>query len=204
MKFECLAAELKEPVFELAFVRQLFGISESARASLAVQLSRWEACGKIVRLRRGLYALANQKRNNLDVANRLIEPSYISGEYALSYYGLIQDATFEVTSACLHTPRRALMEIGLSRYSYRQTKVFDGFEAIEMDGKKVLFASPEKALIDTWHWSVGAWTLVRHQGMRYENRRIINAGRLRKWAGMFSPRVVEAAKCYLEVKHNEE
>lgn len=201
MTYEALVEGLAEPVFDLAFVRQRFAVSESEKASLAVQLSRWEAKGKIIRLRRGLYALAKHKSNALEMANRLVEPSYISGEYALSYYGLIQDATFEVTSACLNTPRRAKFQLGNSRYSYRQVKVFGGFSAIEIDGKNVLFASPEKALVDTWHWSLGEWTRDRHREMRYEGRELVNEKRLARWAEKFPGRVREAARVYLELGH---
>lgn len=201
MRFETLVAGLPEPIFDLAFLRQRFAVSEAENASLAVQLSRWETKGKIIRLRRGLYALANSKSNALEMANRLVEPSYISGEFALSYYGLIQDATFEVTCACMNTPRRARLQHGKSRYSYRQVKVFDGFSSIAMGGKNVLFASPEKALVDTWHWSPGEWTRERHREMRYESRELVNGKRLMSWAEKFPRRVCEAARIYLELGH---
>jgi len=199
--YEKLVEGLPEPVFDLAFVRQRFAVSEAEKASLAVQLSRWEAKGKIIRLRRGLYALPKQRSNALETANRLVEPSYISGEYALSYFGLIQDATFEVTCACMNTPRRARLQQGNSRYSYRQVKVFGGFSSIEIDGKNVLFASPEKALVDTWHWSPGEWTRERHREMRYESRELVNGERLMSWAEKFPRRVCEAARIYLELGH---
>ncbi len=166
MKFDDFAAALPEPVFDLAFVRQFFDTANEA--GMAVQLSRWEAAGRIVRLRRGLYVLARQQPNTLSLANRIIEPSYISGEYALSYYGLILDAAFEITSACLRAPRRATVDTRYGTYSYRQVKVYAGFEPVEIDDCAVLMATPEKALVDTWHWLPGRWSAsgTRRCGMK--------------------------------------
>ncbi len=185
-------------MFDLAFIRQRFAVSERENATLAVQLSRWEKKGMIIRLRRGLYALADRRLNTLEAANRLVEPSYISGEYALSYYGLIQDAAFEVTSACLISPRRNSYGIGRSRYSFRQVKVFKSFKAIPIDGNDVLFATPEKALLDTWHWSSREWTQERHREMRYEDVEMIDLRLLKKLAEEFPPRVSVAAQIYIQ------
>jgi len=201
MRFEDFRAGIPEAIFDMAFVRQRFGTTDALKASMAVQLTRWEQRGKIKRLRRGLYVVADVEPNTLLLANRLVEPSYISGEYALSYYGLIQDATFEVTSACLIAPRRGILSPGFARYSYRQVKVYNGFESLKMDGDGVLFATPEKALIDTWHWLPGRWTRERHEGMRYENTENVDAGMLMHWAKEFaSPRLKEAVSVYCVLK----
>ncbi len=201
MKFDNFAAALPEPVFDLAFVRQFFDAANEA--GMAVQLSRWEAAGRIVRLRRGLYVLARQQPNTLSLANRIVDPSYISGEYALSYYGLILDAAFEITSACLRAPRRAVVDTRYGIYSYRQVKVYAGFEPVEIDGCAVLIATPEKALVDTWHWLPGRWSRERHEEMRYGNMESIDSDKLRAWALRFSPRLREAAEVFFDLKEEE-
>jgi predicted transcriptional regulator of viral defense system len=199
VRFEELTKALPKAVFDLPFLRQSFGIRPEDDAALSVQLSRWAKAGKIHILRKGLYALVGRDTPNaLVIANRLVEPSYISGEYALSYYGLIPESVFTITSGCLRAPRQALAETPYGNFSYRQVKVMDGFDRFEIGGDKISFATLEKALVDTWHWLRGAWTPKRHAGMRYGDRDLINPDRLRDWAKKFeSPRLVKAAETFL-------
>jgi hypothetical protein len=194
-----MVKELPGPLFDLAFLRQSFGIRPQDDAALSVQLSRWAKAGKIHALRKGLYALAGREQPNaLVIANRLLEPSYISGEYALSYYGIIPESVFTITCACLRAPRQALFETPYGNFSYRQVKVLDGFDRLEIGGEKISFATPEKALVDTWHWLHGEWTPERHSEMRYDNRALISPDRLRAWAHKFeSPRLIRAAETFL-------
>ena len=77
-------------------------------------------------------------------------------------------------------------------------KIFDGFSPVNLAGEDVLFATPEKALIDTWHWLPGPWTPERHAGMRYENLDIIRPAVLKYWAKAFKiPRLIEATRVFL-------
>jgi predicted transcriptional regulator of viral defense system len=199
VKLADMQKQVPTPVFDLAFLRQSFGIRPGDDAALSVQLSRWAKAGKIHILRKGLYTLVGRDTPNaLVIANRLVEPSYISGEYALSYYGLIPESVFTITSGCLRAPRQALAETPYGNFSYRQVKVMDGFDRLEIGGEKISFATPEKALVDTWHWLRGAWTPERHAGMRYGNRDLINPDRLRDWAQKFeSPRLSTAVETFL-------
>jgi predicted transcriptional regulator of viral defense system len=199
VKLANLQNQVPTLVFDLAFLRQSFGIRPEDDAALSVQLSRWAKAGKIHILRKGLYALVGREQPNaLVIANRLVEPSYISGEYALSYYGVIPESVFTITSACLRAPRQALAETPYGNFSYRQVKVMDGVDRLEIGGEKISFATPEKALVDTWHWLRGAWTPKRHAGMRYGNRDLINPDRLRDWAQKFeSPRLSRAAETFV-------
>jgi predicted transcriptional regulator of viral defense system len=189
---------LPKPVFDLAFLRQFFGVGKSDEGALSVRLSRWAKAGKIAILRKGLYAVkGREKPNALLIANRLVEPSYISGEYALSYYGLIPESVFTITSACGKSAREAKRQTAYGNFSYRQTKVMDGFERVEIGGEKIFFATPEKALVDTWHWLGGPWTVERHTEMRYDNTELLKADRVRHWAEAYdSPRLLHAVETF--------
>lgn len=110
--------------------------------------------GEIVRLRRGLYAISPEHRNapiSLEVlANTLYGPSYLSLEYALSYYGLIPERAPELTSVCLGRSRRFETPVGNFSYcSIKKTAYVDGFDLRSLsDGRSYLMATPEKALVD--------------------------------------------------------
>ncbi len=65
------------------------------RADVMRQLSRWVASGKLVQLRRGLYAFAGSQMRGLrtpgpyEIANRLVPGSYVSLSSVLARAGLI-------------------------------------------------------------------------------------------------------------------
>ncbi len=113
---------------------------------------------ELIRLKNGFYLIADKIRQGSNqvipfeqVANLLYGPSYVSLEWALSFYGMIPERVHTVTSMTLgrnkeyHTPIGDFVYYKLSPDSYSigitQKKASDfvgGF----------LMASPEKALAD--------------------------------------------------------
>ena len=101
-----------------------------------------------LKFKRGLYSLAETPPNNYLIANRLYEPSYISFDTALSYYGIIPETIYSITSATTKTTRRFIA--GGIEYTYQKLRkeFFTGYRAIKYQGETVLLAEPEKALAD--------------------------------------------------------
>jgi predicted transcriptional regulator of viral defense system len=188
-------AEFKQaiasPYFDTAYARQVF--PDVSPVYLAVQTARWKKAGKLLALRRGLYVLAGANAPVPVLANRIVEPSYLSGLWALSFFGMIPEAVWEFTSACRVSPRRKLYITPLGRFSYRQVKFFGGYERLKMDRYDVLLATREKALLDTWYWAGGEWTAPRHREMRYQNMDDVRPDRLQEYMRRFdSPRMERA------------
>ncbi len=157
MRFaELLEAVAAFPLFETGTL--LCGRWEPA--DVRRQISRWVAGGRVLQLRRGLYALAAPYRraepDPFYVANQLILGSYVSLQAALSHHGLIPEAVFTVTSV---THRRA-RDFGtpLGRFRFRNVKrdFFGGYEAVERRGRTCYVATPEKALADLIHLTPGS------------------------------------------------
>jgi len=84
------------------------------------------------------------------LANLLYGPSYVSMDYALSYYGIIPERVIEVTS--MTTKRGKVYDLPIGRFSYThsQSQLYSiGINRIENpDQTGYLMASPEKALCD--------------------------------------------------------
>ncbi|MHB1322904.1 MAG: type IV toxin-antitoxin system AbiEi family antitoxin domain-containing protein [Coriobacteriia bacterium] len=149
MKFsELLDIAAGRPVFSSALLRA-GAIDE---VDLGRQLSRWVASGKLLQLRRGVYALAGQYRSrpprHFEIANLLERPSYVSLESALSYHGVIPETVFVTTSVT--TARAGEFDTPLGRYGYRHVApaLFWGYVTVTIGGAEVLVARPEKALLD--------------------------------------------------------
>ena len=108
-----------------------------------------EQKGELVRLKRGLYITANGKPNLFLVANHLYDPSYVSCESALRYYGLIPEHVESVIS--VSTLRSKEFENALGHFSYRHIPMdYYPQDICIQTEKEVSFqiASPEKALAD--------------------------------------------------------
>lgn len=126
-------------------LQRLLGISPIAARFL---VHRYTKRGALVKLRNGLYSLADQPPSELAIANRLYEPSYISFEYALAYYHVIPETVYTITSA---TPRPTRTLTAASKtFAYHRLKrsVFTGYEPAKVAGETILIATPEKAVMD--------------------------------------------------------
>ena len=195
MRFNEFQEKVPYPYFKTEFLRQLFPTESPARLSL--QLSRWCDSGKLLSLRRGLYVYPSSARALPSLSNEIVSPSYLSGTWALSHYGMIPEAVWEYTAACKTTPRKQVWETPLGRFSYRQVKAFLGFERQTIHGQPTLVATPEKALLDHWYWSEGEWTSERHREMRYQNLEVINRNCLESLVARFgSPKISRALKTF--------
>ena len=101
-----------------------------------------------LKLKRGLYSLSETPPNNYLIANRLYEPSYISFDTALSYYGIIPETIYSITSATAKATRRFIVKGIEYTYQKLRKEFFAGYRAIKYQGETVLLAEPEKALAD--------------------------------------------------------
>lgn len=178
------------------------------RSVLRVQLSRWIKAGKVVGLRRGMYALSSTYRrrplNRVLLANQLYSPSYLSGLWALGYYDMIPERVVWFTSVTPRVPRHFENQEGV--YDYRNIKqsLFFGYGVKHIDNQEVLVADPEKALLDYWHLHSGEWTLPRLRETRYQHGEQVEAERLKDYAHRFdSPRLTRAVDRWLKLRSEE-
>ena len=107
--------------------------------------------GILVKIKRGLYSddLYNDKEV---IANICYNPSYISFEYALSYYGLIPEFVSTFTSATFGKKNNKIYHMKDSTFDYRSVpnEVFPIGILIIKNSKDISYkiASKEKALCD--------------------------------------------------------
>jgi hypothetical protein len=161
MKFEAtLFLFQSEPLLS---IDQLLRGSNSLNSD-RVQVARWVAAGKLLKVCRGLYCLAAAARAcpphpfyvALRIARHFGEEAYISLESALRHHGVMAPPKpdpsgnpLPVTCVCAGRPR--LLRTPLGEFSYRRIKEhFFGIHLAEtlVDGWPARVASPEKALLD--------------------------------------------------------
>ena len=109
---------------------------------------------ELIPVRRGLYItgpiLDLPTPEPFLIANHLRGPSYVSLESALSYWNMIPERAYEISSVTIKTSK--LYHTHLGRFNFQQLKIpyySYGIKNITYSPKQtMLIASPEKALCD--------------------------------------------------------
>ena len=114
------------------------------------KLSRMAKSGESFPITKGIYEM-NPHTPAYLLAGSIYGPSYISFEYALSFYGLIPEAVYTVTSATFEKKKKKKFETAFGTFSYRDvpSKAFPlGIRLIQEGEYFYRIAEPEKALCD--------------------------------------------------------
>jgi len=110
--------------------------------------------GLLISIKKGLYIPGPKmnipKPEPFLIANHLWGPSYISLETALSYWGLIPERVYEISSVTIKTTKTYKTPIGRFSYFHMSLPYYSfGIQSVSLTPKQVvLIASPEKALCD--------------------------------------------------------
>jgi predicted transcriptional regulator of viral defense system len=158
MKWESLLVLVgSEPVFSSSLL--LSGRVSAAQVRL--QLSRWVKAGRLLQLRRGLYALSPVWRkvepHLFLVANRLQHGSYVSLQSALAYHNAIPEYVPVVTSVGPGRPETRHNALGTFQFNHLAGGLLFGYAQTKVAPRQFAFvASPEKALLDLVHLTPGA------------------------------------------------
>jgi len=115
------------------------------------RLYEWQKSGYIQKVINNFYVFIDRDfldaENNF-IANRLIEPSYLSLEYALNHYSLIPEVVFWRTSITSKKTKRFSTLIGNFSYQKIKKKLFFGYKIVEFNKIAYKIAEPEKAILD--------------------------------------------------------
>jgi hypothetical protein len=138
-----------EPVFESGLLLS----GDVDPRDVRRQLSRWTRAGKLLEIRRGLYALAPPYRkvaaHPFLVANRLFRGTYVSCQSALAYHGLIPESVPVVTSVGAGRPGSRDTPLGAFDFRYIKPSLRYGYRPMDLgQGQIALVAVGEKALLD--------------------------------------------------------
>ncbi|MCX7881501.1 MAG: hypothetical protein N2482_03280 [Patescibacteria group bacterium] len=140
---------IKKNIFTFNDVLKHF--SDKKDIFLRQKIFRYEKKSLIFKIKKGLYCFDKNKVNPIFLANILYQPSYISFQSALFYYGIIIDIPHSYTSATTTTTKKITNIFGTFIYYKIKTDLFFGFDQIEIDGVIIKIAHPEKALLDFFY-----------------------------------------------------
>lgn len=112
--------------------------------------------GELIRLKNGFFVIADKIKEAPvpyeQIANLLYGPSYLSYEWALSYYRMIPEGVYVVTSACAVQTKSYATALGTFEYNFlSHSRYAIGITQKENSAGNFLIATPEKALADLVH-----------------------------------------------------
>lgn len=118
------------------------------------RLIEWQEKGYIRKVVKGRYIFSDLKIDEnilFEIANRIYGPSYVSLESALSYYQLIPEAVYGITS--VSTRRTYSFSTLLGEFFYKSIKPtkFFGYKILAFDSKAFKIATMEKAVLDFFY-----------------------------------------------------
>ena len=146
MKFLELKSELRD--FTIFSLNEIKNIEPGFHRR---RLNEWQDKGYIKKVVRGYYIFSDLKLSEeilFKIANRIYLPSYISLESALSYYHLIPESIYGITSISTRKTYHFVTSIGEFIYRSLKPSLFFGYDLIKFQEKYLKMASIEKALLD--------------------------------------------------------
>jgi predicted transcriptional regulator of viral defense system len=180
MKWQALLALVAD---EALFSSALLLAGDVPAAQVRLQLSRWVKTGRLLQLRRGLYALAPTWRklepHPFLIANQLQRGSYVSLQSALAFYGVIPEHVPTVTSVGPGRPETVRTPLGAFQFNHLAQTLLFGYSRLEIAPQQFAFvASPEKALLDLVHLTPSADSAEYLQELRLQNPAAISLATL--------------------------
>lgn len=160
--------------FDYNFLRHVLNEYKNPRVKINDLLKK----EKIIRVKKGLYVfgpeLAREPYSKETLANLIYGPSYISLEYALSFYGLIPERVETVTSVTNKRNKFFKTPIGVFSYRYINPSIYAyGITLYEMDKyHSILMATKEKALSDMLYFTDKMTEQAQLENYLIENLRL--------------------------------
>lgn len=163
--------------------------------------------GEIIKIRRGLY-INDEKSDKKTLANMIYGPSYISFEYALSWYGMIPERVETVTSAVYNKNKDKKFDTPVGRFVYQYINsdiYYYGIVRYDNNDDPFLIATREKALCDTLYKIKKIGSEVAIEKLLFEDLRIdenefcsLNKKDISFLAPLYKRRIVRELAKYIE------
>ena len=161
-------------------------------------LTRWCRKGLLTKLRNEHYAFPEYRQMpgfSRYVANRIYMPSYISLHSALSFYGMIPEEVVQLTSVTTLKTAKFDNDFGTFHYQNVKESLYFGYDIKMMpDGRGILMATPEKALLDLLYLNPYYTTVQDMEELRLDEDFMsteLNVGRLADYVTKIGSRTLE-------------
>lgn len=171
-------------LFTLKTLRDILEIEkESTNFSVIKRLVKNKV---LLKIEKNKYVLQKARVNDFTLANFIYQPSYISFESALNFYGILSQFPYEITSSTSKKTKQKIIDDKIFSYIHIKKDLFWGYERKE----DFLIASPEKALLDQLYLASKG---LRNVTLDEYDFSFVNLRRLKKYFSQY-PKTRQFAK----------
>lgn len=187
MKFVDIKFKFKNDcILDVRNIINLFGHLDRRR------LYEWQKKGYIKKIANNYYIFIDTNINDVIlkmIANKIYKPSYIGLESALSYYGLIPEAVFQITSITTRKTKTFKTAIAPFNYRFIHKRLFWGYNLKTSFTQTFFISDIEKTILDYLCLNPhiddkSAFEELRLNKEQFKN--LINLSSLRKYLNIFS------------------
>lgn len=148
MDFQTFRLKAKDyPLFK--YVDLLKWFPNDNEQTIKQNLKFWVKKQRLERIIKGVYKLKETEiKDEFLLASYLDESSYVSLESALSFYGMIPEFPYSITSVTIKKTKKFKTNYGILSYRKVKSDLFFGFKVITGNNYLYRLATPEKALFD--------------------------------------------------------
>ena len=187
MKFIELKTRLsKNDIIDIRNVITLFDSIDRRR------LYEWQKKGYILKLTNNFYIFSDAGIDDpflRMLSNKIYSPSYVSLESALSFYGLIPEAVFQITSVTSRKTHNIQTDISNFNYRSIHKRLFWGYSLNTETSQHFFIADPEKTILDYLYLNPHLDDMRSLEELRLNQERfndLLNVPKLKKYLQLFS------------------
>lgn len=168
-------------------IKELLG-KEYSYDELKKQISLLSRRGWLIRIKRGVFAIASLESHNfanispLVISQVFVPNSYVSFDFALNHYGLFDQLPKRVISITTLKPRKFTFQGIEYQFSKVKPELYFGYKEISIDNQKAKVAELEKVVLDYLYFRNDTYSidLVLEKLKEYKND--FNFKKLQKYA----------------------
>lgn len=170
-------------------------------------LVNWQQKGYLIKLRNKYYLFAASEISEetlFHIANKIYEPSYISLETALRYYGFIPEAVYSIQSVSTRKTNHFKSSVGLFHYQTLKKPLYFGYRLINQKNRVFRIAAREKAILDFFYLRHDIRDYESIEALRWnkETLKVIDEKLLQEYLTLFhSPALSETIQLFKKYLH---
>ena len=187
----------KLPVITLAEIRKSFPDFDTKN------LVYWQKKGYLIKLRNGYYIFSETETDEyrlFQIANKLYDPSYVSMESALNYYGIIPEAVYSIQSISTRKTTAFTNKLGTFNYRSIKKKLYFGYQLITHRTTTFRMASKEKAILDFLYLRSDIGTYQSFEALRWNREKLmlVEESKLQTYLERFNSPTLDKKLRYLQ------
>ncbi len=128
------------------------------------------------------------------IANRIYAPSYVSFESALSFYNLIPEGVYTITSATTLKTKSFSKPAGKFAFRHIRPELMFGYKLMEVQSQHYKIAEPEKVILDYLYLNTALINVHDFESVRLnraECTRQIQVNKLMNYLSLYKNKTLE-------------